>query len=153
MKDEIPLLFTNSTEAEAISPPGSDPSANLGKQPPKCPEGSDPFALSDPVQAVSFGTSGHRGFATAGSFNRDHLLAITQAVVAYCRREGIDGPLFLGQDSHALSAPAWETAPRRPGGYPGHRLDRGRGQPPASGGDGGDSLRNAGRGPGPRRAP
>src|SRR5690554_333405 len=65
---------------------------------------------SDPAQAVSFGTSGHRGRATAGSFNRDHLLAITQAVVAYCRREGIDGPLFLGQDSHALSAPAWETA-------------------------------------------
>ena len=65
---------------------------------------------SDPAQAVSFGTSGHRGRATAGSFNRDHLLAITQAVVAYRRRAGIDGPLFLGQDSHALSAPAWETA-------------------------------------------
>ncbi|WP_444988925.1 hypothetical protein [Halomonas mongoliensis] len=65
---------------------------------------------SDPAQAVSFGTSGHRGRATAGSFNRDHLLAITQAVVAYRRREGISGPLFLGQDSHALSAPAWETA-------------------------------------------
>ncbi|NWN81515.1 MAG: alpha-D-glucose phosphate-specific phosphoglucomutase [Halomonas sp.] len=65
---------------------------------------------ADPAQAVSFGTSGHRGRATAGSFNRDHLLAITQAVVAYRRREGITGPLFLGQDSHALSAPAWETA-------------------------------------------
>ncbi len=66
----------------------------------------------DPAQAVSFGTSGHRGRSEAGSFNRDHILAITQAVVDYRRRAGISGPLFLGRDSHALSRPAWETALR-----------------------------------------
>lgn len=66
----------------------------------------------DPAQAVSFGTSGHRGQSEVGSFNRDHILAITQAVVDYRRQVGISGPLFLGRDSHALSRPAWETALR-----------------------------------------
>lgn len=66
----------------------------------------------DPRQAVSFGTSGHRGRAQEGSFNHDHLLAITQAVVDYRREAGITGPLFLGRDSHALSAPAWACALR-----------------------------------------
>ncbi|MBS9404243.1 phosphoglucomutase, alpha-D-glucose phosphate-specific [Halomonas sp. TRM85114] len=65
---------------------------------------------SEPGQAVDFGTSGHRGRALAGSFNRGHILAITQAVVDYRRAAGITGPLFLGRDSHALSRPAWECA-------------------------------------------
>lgn len=65
---------------------------------------------TDAGQKVSFGTSGHRGRAQAGSFNHDHILAITQAVVDYRREAGIAGPLFLGRDSHALSAPAWECA-------------------------------------------
>lgn len=69
-----------------------------------CP---DPF---NPDQAVRFGTSGHRGRADEGSFNHEHILAITQAVVAYRRQQGINGPLFLGRDSHALSLPAWITA-------------------------------------------
>jgi phosphoglucomutase len=66
--------------------------------------------LSDPTQLVSFGTSGHRGTALEGSFNESHILAMTQAICDYRRREGIDGPLFLGKDPHALSTPAQRTA-------------------------------------------
>jgi phosphoglucomutase len=58
---------------------------------------------------VSFGTSGHRGSALDGSFNEAHILAIAQAVCEYRRAAGIDGPLFLGMDTHALSAPAQRT--------------------------------------------
>ena len=56
-----------------------------------------------PAQRVAFGTSGHRGSSFDGSFNEAHVLAITQAICRYRRREGIDGPLFLGIDTHALS--------------------------------------------------
>ena len=62
--------------------------------------------LQDPDQRVSFGTSGHRGSALHGSFNRDHILAISQAICDYRQAQGIDGPLFLGKDTHALSGPA-----------------------------------------------
>lgn len=62
--------------------------------------------LSDPGQRVAFGTSGHRGSALNGSFNEAHILAITQAVCDYRAQHGIRGPLFLGKDTHALSAPA-----------------------------------------------
>lgn len=65
---------------------------------------------NNPAQRVAFGTSGHRGSAFAGSFNEAHILAITQAVCEYRRNNGIDGPLFLGMDTHALSAPAQRTA-------------------------------------------
>ena len=65
--------------------------------------------VADPAVLVSFGTSGHRGSPLTHSFNRPHLLAITQAVVDYRRQAGIDGPLFLGHDTHAVSLPAWET--------------------------------------------
>jgi phosphoglucomutase len=72
------------------------------------------FALTpDPAiaaQRVAFGTSGHRGSAFAMSFNEAHVLAITQAVCAYRRHAGIDGPLFLGIDTHALSEPAFVSA-------------------------------------------
>ncbi|TLF48578.1 alpha-D-glucose phosphate-specific phosphoglucomutase [Halomonas urmiana] len=67
---------------------------------------------AQPSQAVSFGTSGHRGRSLDGSFNHAHILAITLAVVDYRREAGIAGPLFLGRDSHALSRPAWECALR-----------------------------------------
>ncbi|MFO0614607.1 MAG: phosphoglucomutase (alpha-D-glucose-1,6-bisphosphate-dependent) [Polyangiaceae bacterium] len=60
-------------------------------------------------QRVAFGTSGHRGSAARRSFNEAHILAITQAVVEYRRAQGVTGPLFVGMDSHALSAPAHET--------------------------------------------
>ncbi len=65
---------------------------------------------SDPVQRVAFGTSGHRGSALSGSFNEDHILAITQAICVYRKSRGIDGPLYLGFDTHALSWPAFVTA-------------------------------------------
>jgi phosphoglucomutase len=59
-----------------------------------------------PTQRVIFGTSGHRGSAFDRSFNENHILAITQAICHYRKRQGTDGPLFLGVDTHALSAPA-----------------------------------------------
>jgi len=65
---------------------------------------------SDPAQRVSFGTSGHRGSALSGSFNEDHILATTQAICEERKQQGIDGPLFLGMDTHALSVPAQRTA-------------------------------------------
>ncbi len=61
-------------------------------------------------QAVSFGTSGHRGTAFEAAFNESHILAITQAVCDYRRQQGVDGPLFLGIDTHALSEAAFATA-------------------------------------------
>jgi phosphoglucomutase len=65
---------------------------------------------SIPEQRVAFGTSGHRGSALASAFNEDHILAITQAICTYRRQEGIDGPLFLGIDTHALSESALASA-------------------------------------------
>ena len=66
--------------------------------------------LTDPSQLVSFGTSGHRGTPLDGTFTESHILAITQAICDYRRSQGIDGPLFMGKDSHAVSAPAERTA-------------------------------------------
>ena len=64
----------------------------------------------DPVQRVSFGTSGHRGSAFTATFNEDHILATTQAICEYRAGQGIDGPLYLGADTHALSEPAQVSA-------------------------------------------
>ena len=64
----------------------------------------------NPAQAVSFGTSGHRGTSVNGSFNDDHVAAISQAICEHHQGEGIRGPLFMGMDSHALSEPALYTA-------------------------------------------
>ncbi|MET0814904.1 MAG: phosphoglucomutase (alpha-D-glucose-1,6-bisphosphate-dependent) [Pseudoxanthomonas sp.] len=63
-----------------------------------------------PAQRVAFGTSGHRGSALSAGFNESHILAITQAICDYRTGQGIDGPLFLGFDTHALSGPAFDTA-------------------------------------------
>jgi len=65
---------------------------------------------SQPAQRVSFGTSGHRGVSLDGSFNEAHILAITQAIVEYRQAHGIDGPLYMGKDTHLLSRPAERTA-------------------------------------------
>jgi phosphoglucomutase len=65
---------------------------------------------SVPAQRVAFGTSGHRGIAFDSSFNQAHVLAISQAICDYRRRQGIAGPLFLGIDTHALSVPACASA-------------------------------------------
>jgi phosphoglucomutase len=66
--------------------------------------------VEDPAQRVAFGTSGHRGSSLANAFNDDHIAATTQALVEYRKKQGINGPLFVGRDSHALSQPAWSTA-------------------------------------------
>ncbi|MGO3066541.1 MAG: phosphoglucomutase, alpha-D-glucose phosphate-specific, partial [Brevibacterium linens] len=64
---------------------------------------------SVPSQAVSFGTSGHRGSSFNRSFNEAHIAAITAAIVDFRRDKGIRGPIFLGRDTHALSEPAFLT--------------------------------------------
>ncbi len=64
----------------------------------------------DPDQLVSFGTSGHRGSPIHGTFTEAHILAITQAICDYRQSRGIDGPLYMGKDTHALSGPAQKTA-------------------------------------------
>ena len=62
------------------------------------------------LQRIAFGTSGHRGSSFDGSFNENHILAISQSVCEYRKSKGVDGPLFIGIDTHALSAPAFESA-------------------------------------------
>ena len=64
----------------------------------------------DPLQRVAFGTSGHRGSSLSASFNEPHIAAIAQAIVEHREAAGITGPLFVGMDTHALSAPARDTA-------------------------------------------
>ena len=75
---------------------------------------TDYYALEpDPsatTQKVAFGTSGHRGTSLESSFNEEHILAITQAICLHRRQQGIDGPLFIGIDTHALSEPAFASA-------------------------------------------
>jgi len=66
--------------------------------------------VSDPTQLVSFGTSGHRGSPLRGSFNEVHIAAIAQAICEYRRGQRIDGPLYMGKDTHAVSEPAQRTA-------------------------------------------
>lgn len=65
---------------------------------------------SDPLEQISFGTSGHRGSSVHKTFNEDHILAVSQAVAEYRQTQGITGPLYMGMDSHALSEPAQKTA-------------------------------------------
>jgi len=66
--------------------------------------------VSEPSQQVAFGTSGHRGSSLKNSFNEDHILAISQAICEYRAAENINGPLFMGMDTHALSEPALASA-------------------------------------------
>ena len=66
--------------------------------------------VDDPTQLVAFGTSGHRGSPLRGSFTEAHILAIAQAICDYRRGRGIDGPLYMGKDTHAVSRPAERTA-------------------------------------------
>ena len=65
---------------------------------------------SVPAQRVVFGTSGHRGSALDNAFNEAHILAITQAICLYRKQQNIDGPLYIGIDTHALSEPAFASA-------------------------------------------
>ena len=68
---------------------------------------SQPDIEAWPEQAVSFGTSGHRGSALSTTFNESHILAITQAIAEYRAEAGISGPVYIGKDTHALSEPAF----------------------------------------------
>ena len=63
--------------------------------------------VSDPAQQVAFGTSGHRGSPSKASFNEHHILAVAQAISELRKKKGIDGPLFMGKDTHALSEPGF----------------------------------------------
>ena len=63
-----------------------------------------------PAQRVAFGTSGHRGSSLDNAFNEAHILAITQAICLYRKHQRIDGPLYIGIDTHALSEPAFASA-------------------------------------------
>jgi phosphoglucomutase len=101
-----------------MTPPGVSP---LAGQPPDAATLVDVSKLvaayygerPDPAigaERVAFGTSGHRGSAFARSFNEWHILAITQAICEHRAANGIDGPLFVGRDTHALSEPAWTSA-------------------------------------------
>lgn len=65
--------------------------------------------MTDPMQRVVFGTSGHRGSSLDGAFNKAHILAIAQSIAEYRAAQGVDGPLFLGRDTHGLSEPAFRT--------------------------------------------
>jgi phosphoglucomutase len=67
-------------------------------------------ALDDPNQLVNFGSSGHRGSPPRGTFTEAHVLTITQAICDYRESYGIDGPLYLGKDTHAVSGPAQSSA-------------------------------------------
>ena len=66
--------------------------------------------VGDSAERVAFGTSGHRGSSLRGTFNEDHLLAMTQAICDFRKGEGVTGPLYMGKDTHALSEPAFVTA-------------------------------------------
>ena len=66
--------------------------------------------VNEESQKVVFGTSGHRGSSLDRAFNEAHIVATTAAIVEYRRQQGIDGPLFIGRDTHALSEPAWKSA-------------------------------------------
>ena len=65
---------------------------------------------ANPLQRVAIGTSGHRGSEFTKTFNEAHVLAISQAICLYRKQQGIDGPLFIGIDTHALSEPAFASA-------------------------------------------
>ena len=66
--------------------------------------------VSDPTQRVAFGTSGHRGSSLKNSFNEEHILAVSQAICDYRKSKKIDGPLFVGMDTHALSEAAFASS-------------------------------------------
>jgi phosphoglucomutase len=66
--------------------------------------------VSDPTQRVAFGTSGHRGSSLKNSFNEEHILAVSQAICDHRKSKEIDGPLYVGMDTHALSEPAFASA-------------------------------------------
>src|SRR5881628_3464362 len=108
-----PAMIHDMKEAAAISPLAGKPApmsmlvdlARLERE----YYGRKP-EMDDPTQRVSFGTSGHRGSPLRGSFTAAHIAAITQAICDYRKSQNIDGPLYMGKDTHAVSGPAQRTA-------------------------------------------
>jgi phosphoglucomutase len=108
-----PAMIHDTREAEVISPLAGKPApmsllVDLGRLEREYYERRP--EMDDPTQVVSFGTSGHRGSPFRGSFTEAHIAAITQAICDYRRGQRIDGPLYMGKDTHALSEPAQRTA-------------------------------------------
>src|SRR5499425_3090989 len=108
-----PALSHDAKEVEVISPLAGKPAplsmlVDLGRLEREYYERRP--EMDDPTQVVSFGTSGHRGSPFRGSFTEAHIAAITQAICDYRRGQQIDGPLYMGKDTHALSEPAQRTA-------------------------------------------
>jgi len=106
-------MIHDAKEAEVISPLAGKPApmsmlVDLGRLEREYYERRP--EMDDPTQVVSFGTSGHRGSPFRGSFTEAHIAAITQAICDYRRGQRIDGPLYMGKDTHALSEPAQRTA-------------------------------------------
>lgn len=100
MSERVSPLAGKPAPASLLVDPGKLIAAYFGEKP-------DPAVVS---QRVAFGTSGHRGSAFDRSFNEDHILAISQAICLYRKQKNIDGPLFIGIDTHALSRPALISA-------------------------------------------
>ena len=105
--------YRRNTQGAAISPLAGKPApkemlVDLARLEREYFERRPDVQRSEPV--VSFGTSGHRGSPLRGTFTEAHILAITQAICDYRRAQGIDGPLYMGKDTHALSGP--HSAPR-----------------------------------------
>src|SRR2546422_5864706 len=108
-----PAMAPDTRDATAISPLAGEPApasmiVDLARLEREYYERTP--AVDDPTQLVSFGTSGHRGSSFRGSFTEAHTAAITQAICDYRRGQRIDGPLYMGKDTHALSEPAQRTA-------------------------------------------
>src|SRR5262245_3546913 len=108
-----PAMSHDAKEVEVISPLAGKPAplsmlVDLGRLEREYYERRP--EMDDPTQVVSFGTSGHRGSPFRGSFTEAHIAAITQAICDYRRGQRIDGPLYMGKDTHALSEPAQRTA-------------------------------------------
>ena len=106
-------MVTNTTKAATLSPLAGKPVPKEMLVDPARLEREYHHRRPDPAnrsQMVSFGTSGHRGTSLRGTFTEAHILAITQAICDYRRSKGIDGPLYMGKDTHALSGPAQRTA-------------------------------------------
>src|SRR5262249_11299776 len=108
-----PATIHDAKEAEVVSPLAGKPAplsmlVDLGRLEREYYERRP--EMDDPTQVVSFGTSGHRGSPFHGSFTEAHIAAITQAICDYRRGQRIDGPLYMGKDTHALSEPAQRTA-------------------------------------------
>src|SRR5262245_32793068 len=108
-----PAMIHDLKEAVAISPLAGKPAprsmlVDLARLEREYYEGRPD--MDDPTQLVTFGTSGHRGSPLHGSFTAAHIGAITQAICDYRRGQRIDGPLYMGKDTHALSEPAQRTA-------------------------------------------